>query len=89
MPMTETQVRVLAALVGRGSLTVRELCEATRLSGSTVRAVLDQHSYSGLAQGSGERPAVWEITAKGRAVMNSPAYFEYLPRGGAAANGNG
>lgn len=80
MALTETQVRVLAVLADLRAMTVLQVRAETKLPESTVRTTLGQHAYLGLVRRSDQRPMRWRIAREGRAVINSRAYREYLPR---------
>ncbi|WP_330251194.1 MarR family winged helix-turn-helix transcriptional regulator [Nocardia sp. NBC_00565] len=90
MPLTETQVKVLAALAGllpTEALTVQQLSSRTGFAASTVRAILGSHSYDGFASGSRRRPVVWRITARGRSLLCAPGYRDFLPYQVTTTNG--
>ncbi|MGW4772122.1 hypothetical protein ACWEO2_29310 [Nocardia sp. NPDC004278] len=86
MALTETQAKVLAALAipePAQALTVRELCGHAGRAEAATRAALQGLADSGLAHGSRTVPVGWQITDRGRALINARPYREFLPRNGA------
>ncbi|WP_433732521.1 hypothetical protein ACQP0C_09505 [Nocardia sp. CA-129566] len=69
------------------ALTVRELCNATGLSPSRTRAIVTRLSYDGLLFGTSKTPAAYWITTHGRAVIQKPAYRDYVRRHELSVNG--
>ncbi|MFI7667814.1 hypothetical protein [Nocardia sp. NPDC049526] len=83
MPLTEPQAKVLGVLAGlkpAEALTVRELCSATGLNPSRARAIVTRLSYDGLLSGTSRTPAAYWITTHGRAIIQKPAYRDYVRR---------
>lgn len=91
MALTESQVKVLAALAVLDPtqvLTVRELCDRAGRKEAATRAAVQGLAEAGLAHGSRVTPTGWRITVLGRSLLQAPPYREYL-QSAAELNGAG
>lgn len=87
MALTEPQAKVMAALAilkPAQALTVRELRGHAGRAEAATRAALQGLADSGLAQGSRTVPVGWRITDRGRSLISTRPYREFLPRNDAA-----
>ncbi|MGX1812178.1 MarR family transcriptional regulator [Nocardia sp. NPDC055321] len=80
MPLTESQAIVLATLAAREpmkTLTVRQLCDRTGFTSSSIRRMVGALAASGLARCDRRTPAGWRTTARGWALITARRYSDY------------
>ncbi|MFE2994062.1 helix-turn-helix domain-containing protein [Nocardia sp. NPDC059246] len=81
MALSESEAKVLGALSALGSLetlTVRQICHATKLTETTIHRALLRLSRTGLVVSAPHGPTRWRQTDRGRVAIHQPRYREFV-----------